>query len=239
MQHNSQRGGTLMGFILGLVIGLGVALAVAVYVTKVPTPFSNKNQTRSNDQDAKENEKNKDWNPNSVLQAKPPAEVPGTANMPATEPGAGNAASPNATANATPNSAAAPAAPNAPAPAPAKADVKADVKVESRPAVTADPLMDLAKSKSALSTPADAASGADPFEYVIQVGAYRTNADADSQKAKLAAMGLDAKVSERDQAGRSVFRVRLGPFADKAAAEKVRTRLESSGIENTLVRVQH
>jgi cell division protein FtsN len=51
-------------------------------------------------------------------------------------------------------------------------------------------------------------------------------------------MGLEAKVSERDQAGRSVFRVRLGPFSDKAAAEKVRLRLESSGIENTLVRVQ-
>jgi cell division protein FtsN len=98
--------------------------------------------------------------------------------------------------------------------------------------------MDLAKSKSALSTPADATSSADPFEYVIQVGAFRTNADADSQKAKLAAMGLEAKVSERDQAGRSVFRVRLGPFADKAAAEKVRVRLESSGIDNTLVRVQ-
>jgi cell division protein FtsN len=30
----------------------------------------------------------------------------------------------------------------------------------------------------------------------------------------------------------------LGPYDDKAAAEKVRTRLESSSIENTLVRVQ-
>jgi cell division protein FtsN len=70
------------------------------------------------------------------------------------------------------------------------------------------------------------------------VGAYRTSNDADAQKAKLAMMGLDAKVSERDQAGRTVFRVRLGPFADKAAAEKIRTRLESGGIDNTLVRVQ-
>ncbi len=232
MQLNPQRGGTLMGFILGLVLGLGVALAVAVYVTKVPTPFSNKNQTRTSDQEAKENEKNKDWNPNSVLQAKPPAEVPSAAGKPVAEPGAENAA----TANATSNTTAAPATPNAPTVTPVKP--AADAKAEPRPAVTTDPLMDLAKSKSALSTPADAASSADQFEYVLQVGAFRTNADADSQKAKLAAMGLDAKVSERDQAGRSVFRVRLGPFADKAAAEKVRTRLESSGIENTLVRVQ-
>jgi cell division protein FtsN len=96
----------------------------------------------------------------------------------------------------------------------------------------------LAKAKSGLSTPAANTNAGDPFDYVIQVGAYRSAADADAQKAKLAMMGLDAKVSERDQGGRTVYRVRLGPYDDKAAAEKVRTRLESSSIENTLVRVQ-
>ncbi|NDF80072.1 MAG: sporulation protein, partial [Betaproteobacteria bacterium] len=57
----SQRGSTLLGFILGLVIGLTVALGVAMYVTKVPMPFSNKNQSRSAEQDAVESQKNKDW----------------------------------------------------------------------------------------------------------------------------------------------------------------------------------
>ena len=104
--------------------------------------------------------------------------------------------------------------------------------------MTADPLGDLAKAKSGLSSPAAPADASDPFDYVVQVGAYRTSADADAQKAKLALMGLDAKVSERDQAGRVVYRVRLGPFKDKNAAERIRTQLESSGIENTLVRVQ-
>jgi len=68
MTLQTQRGGTLLCFILGLVLGLGVALGVAIYVTKVPTPFSNKNQTRSADQDEAENQKNKEWNPNGVLQ---------------------------------------------------------------------------------------------------------------------------------------------------------------------------
>jgi cell division protein FtsN len=111
-------------------------------------------------------------------------------------------------------------------------------KAEPRPAVTADPLGDLAKSKSGLSTPAASGAAADPFDYLIQVGAYRTPMDADAQKAKLALMGLDAKVSEREQAGRTVYRVRLGPFTDKVAAERIRARLEGSGIDNTLVRVQ-
>ncbi|MFY9184656.1 SPOR domain-containing protein, partial [Limnohabitans sp.] len=214
MQLHSQRGGTFLGFIIGLVLGLAVALAVAIYVTKVPTPFSNKNQTRSTDQDVQETEKNKDWNPNSVFQPKPPADAPAAPSAPAAD------ATTDKSASGTTGKSAAEAP-----------------KAEPRPAVTADPLGDLAKSKSGLSTPATPANAADPFDYVIQVGAYRTSSDADAQKAKLALMGLDAKVSERDQAGRTVYRVRLGPFADKAAAERIRARLEGSGIENTLVRV--
>ncbi len=216
MMNNSQRGGTFLGFIMGLVLGLGLSLAVAIYVTKVPTPFSNKNQPRSSDQDSAESQKNKDWNPNSVFQPKAPAEVPAA-------PGA----------DATPKPVDTPSVK-----APGEV-MKADpAKPDSRPAVTADPLGDLAKAKSGLSTPATGSTAGDPFDYVIQVGAFRSNADADAQKAKLALMGLDAKVSERDQGGRTVYRVRLGPYADKAAAEKVRARLEGSGIENTLVRVQ-
>ena len=164
MTLKTQRGGTFLGFILGLVLGLGVALGVAIYVTKVPTPFSNKNQPRTNAQDVQETEKNKDWNPNSVLQPKAPAE----------QPVAPSASQPTADAPA------------------ATADA---AKPVPRPAVTADPLGDLAKAKSGLNTPAAPADASDPFDYVVQVGAYRTGADADAQKAKLALLGLDAKVS--------------------------------------------
>jgi cell division protein FtsN len=205
MTLNKQGGGTFLGFIIGLVLGLGVALAVAIYVTKVPTPFSNKNQPRTSAQDVLESEKNKDWNPNSVLQPKAPAEPP---------------AAPDANAAVT---------------APQTAD---KAITPPRPAVTADPLGDLAKAKSGLNTPAPPTNANDPFDYVVQAGAYRTSADADAQKAKLALLGLDAKVSERDQAGRVVYRVRLGPFSDKSAAERIRAQLESNGIDNTLVRLQ-
>ncbi len=195
-----QRGGTFLGFILGLVVGLAVALGVAMYVTKVPTPFSNKNQTRSPEQDVVESQKNKDWNPNGVLQ-------------------------PKATASAAADGAVAPTPPPAATPVPTEAPRK-----EVKPAVNADPLGDLAKSK--------AADAAEPFQYFVQVGAYRSQAEADGQKAKMALMGLDAKVSEREQAGRTVYRVRLGPFDDKAAAERLRARLEAAQVENTIVRIQ-
>ena len=64
---STQRGNTLVGFILGLVVGLLVALGVAVYVTKVPIPFLNKGLTRNAEQDAAEQKKNKDWDPNGPL----------------------------------------------------------------------------------------------------------------------------------------------------------------------------
>lgn len=203
-----QRGGTLLGFILGLVIGLGVALGVAVYVTKVPTPFSNKNQTRSSDQDAVESQKNKDWNPNGVLQPKAPASAPAD--------GAVAPASAPASASALPGAVEVP-------------------RKEVKPAVNADPLGDLAKSRTA-----GGASDVpvEPFQYFVQVGAYRSQAEADSQKARMALMGLDARVSEREQAGRTVYRVRLGPFDDKASAERLHARLDGAQIENTIVRIQ-
>lgn len=196
-----QRGGTFLGFILGLVIGLAVALGVAMYVTKVPTPFSNKNQTRTPEQDAVENQKNKDWNPNGVLQPKAPA----------SSPAADGALTP------LPMPAVAPALPGAVEPA----------RKEVKPAVSADPLGDLAKSKTA-----------EAFQYYVQVGAYRSQAEADAQKAKMALMGLDAKVSEREQAGRTVYRVRLGPFDDKGAADRIHAKLDGAQVENTIVRMQ-
>jgi cell division protein FtsN len=227
MSHSNiqrQRGGTLLGFVLGLVIGLSVALGVAMYVTKVPMPFSNKNQTRSADQDAVEAQKNKDWNPNGALQSKPaaPAVPPDAAAAPNT--GAAGAAGGAATAGTpgpTGSSGATPPAANMPA-----------------PAVTADPPI-AAPAPAATPQPATkAAASSDPFTYFVQAGAFKSAADADAQKAKLSMMGIEAKVSEREQAGRAIFRVRSGPFDDKEQAEKIKSRLDASGMDAALVRVQ-
>jgi cell division protein FtsN len=224
MSHSNiqrQRGGTLLGFVLGLVIGLTVALGVAMYVTKVPMPFSNKNQTRSADQDAVEAQKNKDWNPNGALQSKPAA--PAVPPDPAAAPNTGAAGGPATagTPGPTGSSGATPPAANMPA-----------------PAVTADPPL-AAPAPAATPQPATkAAASSDPFTYFVQAGAFKSAADADAQKAKLSMMGIEAKVSEREQAGRAIFRVRSGPFDDKEQAEKIKSRLDASGMDAALVRVQ-
>lgn len=216
-----QLGGTILGFILGVIVGLGAALAVAVYVTKVPVPFLNKGAARGADQDAAEAQKNKDWDPNSPLRGKSAAKPPAPAASAAGAEPATPAAQPVATAEPKGAAASAP-----------KAAASKPEKVETGKPTSADPLGDLAKAKAAES------GSADPYDYFVQAGAFRTQADADAQRAKLAMMGWEARVSEREQNGRPVFRVRVGPFAKRDDAAALKEKLDGTGVESALVRVQ-
>ena len=213
-----QTGGTIIGFIVGVIVGLGAALAVAVYVTKVPVPFLNKGNGRGADLDAAESQKNKNWDPNAPLYGKNPAR-PVTPAAPTTPAVAGVASAP-----APGNVATAPAAPK---PVASKAEA---AKAETKPG--ADPLGDLAVAKAA------AKGNVDPFDYFVQAGAFRTQPDADAQRAKLAMLGWEARVSEREQNGRPVFRVRVGPFSKRDDAEQLKDKLVAAGVDSALVRVQ-
>ena len=215
-----QRGGTIVGFIFGLIVGLGVALAVVVYVMKVPVPFITKGGLRGPEQDAAEAEKNRNWNPNHMLAGKPAPARPAEPAAPA----ASEAVAPTPSKVAEPK----PDAKDAAKDAVAK---NAKDKDASKPAASADPLGDFAKAKASTAT-------AEPFEYFVQAGAFNTQQDADAQRAKLAMLGWEARVSEREQAGRTVYRVRVGPFQNRDAADRVKGRLDDNGFDAALVRVQ-
>ncbi len=218
---NSQRGGTFLGVVIGLMIGLGAALAVAVYVTKVPIPFTNKGATKSSsEQDAQENQKNKNWDPNAPLYGKNPAKQTASG------------------AIGTATTASMPAITAASAPKGAASTPKA---AASAPKTSADPLGDLAKAKTAgTATIAmnPTGGGADPFAYFVQAGAFRTTEDAEAQKAKLSMAGFQAMITEREQSGRTVFRVRIGPVDKKDDADKTKEKLDGAGFETAIVRVQ-
>ncbi len=192
VSFSQQRGNTLVGFILGLVVGLSVALVVAISVTKVPIPFLNKGLSRNAEQDAAEQKKNKDWDPNAPLYGKRPA-----ANAPQDQPVVN------------------PAAPPPPAPA--------------SDASSADPLGDLALSKT---------QAGDAFYYFVQVGAFNSSDESQTQRAKLALGGFDPKISEREQGGKIIYRVRLGPFESKSEAEDTQAKLKATKFESALIRVQ-
>jgi cell division protein FtsN len=231
-----QRGGTFLGFVIGAVFGLALALGVAIYITKVPIPFMNKNQPRPAEGGAAEAQKNKDWDPNAALPGRvPPKPQPGasettepiSAGAPAAESrdplgdlarSRGEAARPPAAADA----------PKAPPAAKAAGALPAPAAPPAPPAPTTP--------KAAAAEPA--APATDPLQYFVQAGAFRAVEEAEQMRARLSLMGLQARVSEREQAGRVVFRVLLGPFDRREDAEKTGERLEAAGITAALVRVQ-
>ena len=85
--------------------------------------------------------------------------------------------------------------------------------------------------------PAAAPPGAAPAA-PAQAGAFTRVDDAEAQRAKLALLGLDARISEREQAGRTVYRVRVGPFEARAQADAAIDKLQAAGVDATLVRVE-
>jgi cell division protein FtsN len=232
---NQQRGGTLVGFILGLVVGLAVALGVAIYVTKVPIPFISKGQVRSADSDAAEAEKNKDWDPNAPLYGKKGAKSgDNESTSDAKSAPKADAASKVDPKSADPLGDLAKVKSAEPKPEPKpKAESKAP---EAKPA-EAKPAETKAPEAKPVEVKATEAANADPFIYFVQAGAYRSTEEAQAQRAKTALLGLDTKISERDQGGRTVYRVRVGPM-DKAEAERVRAKLEAAHIDSAMVRVQ-
>jgi cell division protein FtsN len=129
---------------------------------------------------------------------------------------------PRPPAPAAPTPATAPAAPSARPPAAASAGIPAPpAATGSRPAASAS-----------------AAASTDPMVYFAQAGAFARSDDADAQRAKLALQGFDAQITEREQSGRTVFRVRVGPFSGRAEAERAVEQLKAAGVEAALVRVQ-
>ena len=76
----------------------------------------------------------------------------------------------------------------------------------------------------------------EPFSYFVQTGAYVSADDAESQRGKLALLGYEARISEREQSGRMVHRVRLGPFDEKGEADSTKEKLVAAGFEAALVR---
>lgn len=204
-----QRGGLVLGLVIGLLLGLALALGVALYITRVPVPFVNKVPQRTAEQDLAEQQRNRNWDPNASLAGKPPRVA--------------DAAS--AAASAAPAGPAATATTTAPTAAPAGAGAAGG----ARP----DPAAILSGAMSP--GPQAAASG---IVFFVQAGAYTRAEEAEQQRARLAMLGHGARVSEREQHGRVVYRVRLGPYPTRSEAEGLQSRLLASSIDSQLVRAE-
>jgi cell division protein FtsN len=106
------------------------------------------------------------------------------------------------------------------------------------PSSSADPIADIATGKSV----ADAAAGAKAdtkteVVFFVQTGAFPSQTEADAQKASLAMQGMQSQISEGLVDGKSVWRVRIGPFANVDDSGIVRSKLTGMGIKPAVIKV--
>lgn len=75
--------------------------------------------------------------------------------------------------------------------------------------------------------------------FVIQVASYRSQAEADRQKAALALLGVEARIESVTIDGKDTYyRVRVGPDSNWPRVQGTMARLEENGIEALLIKLK-
>jgi len=85
--------------------------------------------------------------------------------------------------------------------------------------------------------PAGAEAGDAGARLMLQVGAYKSADDADAVRARLALLGLDAKVTALQADGNTLYRVRLGPYGALDDLNGIKRTLSENGMEPQVVHV--
>ncbi|RXZ43573.1 SPOR domain-containing protein [Crenobacter cavernae] len=216
-------GGILAGLLIGLIIGVAVVVGAVMYFNRVSTPFSNleKNQ--------REALAGADDKPEILAPGTRIAEaIPETASQPSAVP--------------------APAATQAPATAPQPV-AKAETSKQPAAPKEEEPQFDFYKilpgqldavpgegGKNGKEPSAPAAAK----KSYLQAGAFQHETEADNLKAKLALLGVEAKIQSVNVPDKGlVHRVRVGPFSRPEDLERVRAQLKQDGIDTAVVKVDN
>ncbi|MEZ5661538.1 MAG: SPOR domain-containing protein [Burkholderiaceae bacterium] len=93
-------------------------------------------------------------------------------------------------------------------------------------------------------TPSDAAPQMSPLPgtvtgnaiYLLQAGAFRRLADAESMRARLALLGFEGQIQQALVNDETVYRVRVGPYGALDSMNLARAELSGSGIEVSVIR---
>jgi cell division protein FtsN len=258
-KQSKQTGGTFLGIVLGLIVGLAIAVVVALYITRAPTPFVSKvAPPAATDNGASQAQ----YDPNRPLQGKTPGQPVPQAAQPAppnTAPGQTNAQTqsgmleepqivevPPSAGNTNNNNGVA-VAPNpaqengtggivAPAKRPQTSSAPAATAAGSAPKGNNTTTLANVRPGSAAAPSAAPAPGEANTGYFLQVGAYKTAADAEQQRARLAFQGFESKVTQRDAGGVTYYRVRIGPFSKFEDMNSSRQRLSDAGVDTAVIR---
>ena len=92
-----------------------------------------------------------------------------------------------------------------------------------------------ASTAATTGTPAAAAS-TDDTRYLLQAGAFGASGDAETVKAKIAMLGLNTRVESAQIGGKTVYRVRMGPYGSASELADAKARLSGGGLQAMAVK---
>lgn len=82
------------------------------------------------------------------------------------------------------------------------------------------------------------ASTAPTGRYILQAGAFGASSDAEATKAKIALAGLNARVESAQINGKTVYRVRMGPYSSATDLAEAKQKLSASGLPAMAIKAQ-
>ena len=98
------------------------------------------------------------------------------------------------------------------------------------------PDQELSRKADTPEAPIDTVTGDTLDSYILQVGSFRNQADAEQMKARLALLGSVATVQTVTVNGQTWHRVRIGPFAGARKADEIRRMLADNQIDTLVMR---
>jgi cell division protein FtsN len=104
--------------------------------------------------------------------------------------------------------------------APAPADKPAQAAVPAATTTTTTPVP---------ATPATTVASNDT-PYILQAGAFGASGDAEAVKAKIALLGLTARVESAQINDKTVYRVRMGPYGTASELSEAKRKLGNGGL---------
>lgn len=95
-------------------------------------------------------------------------------------------------------------------------------------------------------TPADSAPTTNPktvaasedTRYLLQAGAFQASGQAEELKAKIAMLGVGARVEAAQIKGQTVYRVRMGPYGTASDLAEAKRKLSSGGLTAMAIKVE-
>lgn len=222
-----KKTGMAVGIVIGLIGGIGAAAVLTYFMTRSQTPFVSKEISRP--EVSQQGATPTVLEPNAVAVA-PESEVkqkvdavPESASQVSGKVGESNDPAAQATEQSTANSGA------------EAVDKSKSPNYEFYKILPG--LSEAVPSRAPADKSTERQEDKKNLKLYLQLGAFGNTAEADNLKARLALSGLEAQISSIDvpEKGR-LHRVRVGPYEDKAEADRVLAQLRQEGVSATPVR---